>query len=163
MFELKTSAELYIFDWVFLVFFSISGHSESPVLKQTGVKNDLKNARCEIIKKLTLWLSWTVLILYLLECKKSCKFRLTMSNMYRLPWRNTFHQTGFFCRSIHFCLLGEMAFYFIQSRILEFSFNTENKSFIIRKDDLEIIWWLVLFPQDLGILILTHNFQNLLT
>lgn len=40
--------------------------------------------------------------------------------------------------------------------MLEVSFSAENKSFIIRGDDLKIIWWLVLFTQDLGILILTR-------
>lgn len=39
--------------------------------------------------------------------------------------------------------------------MLEVSFRAENKSFIIRGDDLKI-WWLVLFTQDLGILILTQ-------
>lgn len=62
-----------LFSCIVFVLFSIPGHLKSPVLKQTGVKNDLKDARCEkiILKKLTLWLSWTVLILYLLECKKA--------------------------------------------------------------------------------------------
>lgn len=62
------------------------------------------------------------------------------------------------------CLLGEMFYGSLSQEMFEVYFSAENKSSMIRRDDLKMIWWLVLFLQNLcRSLILTYYFQNMIT
>lgn len=47
------------------------------------------------------------------------------------------------------CLLGEMFYGSLSQEMFEVYFSAENKSSMIRRDDLKMIWWLVLFLQNL--------------
>lgn len=80
-----------------------------------------------------------------------------MLNMYLLPWRNAIHQTDF-CRRGHcvyetVLLAGKrcfMDFMSLSPEMFEVYFSAEkNKSSAIKRDDLKMIWWLVLFLQQI--------------
>lgn len=77
--------------------------------------------------------------------------------MYLLPWRNAIHQTDF-CRRGHcvyetVLLAGKrcfMDFMSLSPEMFEVYFSAEkNKSSAIKRDDLKMIWWLVLFLQQI--------------
>lgn len=137
----------------------ISGFSGSPTLKHTGIKwpQKMPDAENKQIKDIVTWLvncintvfAWMQKDVNLNYHVKHVPF--TLEECHSPNWLISVVEVVAFMKQS--CLLGEM-FYgslSLSQEMFEVYFSAENKSSMMRRDDLKMIWWLVLSAKSLQI------------